>query len=82
VNSPEEVPVCLVFHALSHPAIIGLFRCQLAGTHGYDKWFLGKAKRTYLQDDGTPFPAFAEKVREANRATLKAEDAKVAPEYR
>jgi hypothetical protein len=57
--------------ALSHPAIIGLFRCQLAGTHGNDKWFLDKGKRTYLRDDGSPFPTFADTIREANRAALE-----------
>jgi len=53
---------------LAHPAIVGLFRCQLAGTHGNDRWFEGKAKRTYLRDDGTPFPIMAARIREANQA--------------
>jgi hypothetical protein len=57
--------------AMAHPAIVGIFRCQLAGTHGNDKWFLGKAKRTYLRDDGTPFPTFAEKIRESNHIALQ-----------
>jgi hypothetical protein len=58
--------------ALAHPGIIGVFRCQLIGTHGNDRWFEGKAKRTYLKDDGTPNPEMAAKVSEANRADLKA----------
>ena len=57
--------------ALAHPAIVGVFRCQLIGTHGNDHWFEGKAKRTYLRDDGTPFPIMATRVREANQAALK-----------
>ncbi|MBM3854983.1 MAG: hypothetical protein FJ399_17815 [Verrucomicrobia bacterium] len=58
--------------ALAHPAIVGVFRCQLAGTHGNDRWFEGKAKRTYLRDDGTPFPIMAARIREANQTALKA----------
>ena len=58
--------------ALAHPGIVGVFRCQLIGTHGNDRWFEGKAKRTYLRDDGTPFPIMAARVREANQAALKA----------
>jgi hypothetical protein len=58
--------------ALAHPGIVGVFRCQLIGTHGNDRWFEGKAKRTYLRDDGTPFPEMAERVSAANRAALKA----------
>jgi len=64
--------------ALAHPAIVGVFRCQLAGTHGNDRWFEGKAKRTYLRDDGTPFPLMGAKVSEANRAALQAAYAKAA----
>jgi hypothetical protein len=58
--------------ALAHPGIVGVFRCQLVGTHGNDRWFEGKAKRTYLRDDGTPFPIMATRVREANQTALKA----------
>lgn len=58
--------------ALAHPAIVGVFRCQLIGTHGNDRWFEGKAKRTYLRDNGTPFSIMAARVREANQAALKA----------
>lgn len=58
--------------ALAHPAIVSVFRCQLIGTHGNDRWFEGKAKRTYLRDDGTPFPIMAARVREANQTALKA----------
>jgi hypothetical protein len=58
--------------ALAHPGIVGVFRCQLIGTHGNDRWFEGKAKRTYLRDDGTPFPNMAARVSAANREALKA----------
>ncbi|MBM3862037.1 MAG: hypothetical protein FJ395_20625 [Verrucomicrobia bacterium] len=60
-----------ITHALAHPGIVGVFRCQLIGTHGNDRWFEGKAKRNYLRDDGTPFPIMAARVREANQAALK-----------
>ncbi len=64
--------------ALAHPGIVGVFRCQLIGTHGNDRWFEGKAKRTYLRDDGTPFPIMAARVREANQAALQAAYGKAA----
>ena len=56
--------------ALAHPDIVGVFRCQLIGTRGNDRWFEGKAKRTYLRDHGTPFPEMAAKVSAANKASL------------
>gem|GEM_PF-5015453 len=73
----KDYPQELVFEmfnepSLAHPGIVGVFRCQLIGTHGNDRWFEGKAKRTYLRDDGTPFPIMAAKVSEANRVSLKA----------
>jgi len=58
--------------ALGHPGIVGIFRCQLIGTHGNDRWFEGKARRNYLRDDGTPFPHVAARVSEANRQALNA----------
>ncbi|HUT90178.1 MAG TPA: hypothetical protein VMY37_11820 [Thermoguttaceae bacterium] len=58
--------------ALTHPGIVNVFRCQLVGTHVNDHWFEGRAKRTYLRDDGTPFPIMAARVSEANRAALEA----------
>lgn len=41
--------------AVDTPFIIGVFKCQFIGTHGNDRWFDGRARRTYLQDDGAPF---------------------------
>ena len=58
--------------ALTHPGIVGVFRCQLIGLHGNDRWFEGKAKRNYLRDDGIPFPSIGPKMSEANRSALKA----------
>lgn len=65
--------------ALAHSGIVGVFRCQVIGTHGNDRWFEGRAKRTYLRDDGTPFLAMATRVSAANRAALKAAFANTAP---
>jgi hypothetical protein len=39
---------------------------------GNDRWLEGKAKRTYLKDDGTPFEQMAAEVSRANQAALKA----------
>jgi hypothetical protein len=58
--------------ALAHPAIVGVFRCQLLGTHGNDRWFDGRARRNYLRPDGTPFPVTATAIAAANRAALHA----------
>lgn len=58
--------------ALAHPGIVGVFRCQLIGTHGNDRWFKGKAKRNYLKDDGTPFERMAAEISKAIQAALKA----------
>ena len=57
--------------ALARPYIVGVFRCQLIGTHGNDRWFEGRAKRTYLRDDATPFPIMAARMAAANRAALQ-----------
>lgn len=41
--------------AVATPFIIGVFKCQFIGTHANDRWFDGRARRTYLKDDGAPF---------------------------
>jgi len=42
--------------AFEEDSIVGLFACQILGTHVNDRWFpAGRMKRTYLRDDGTPF---------------------------
>jgi hypothetical protein len=38
----------------------------------------GKAKRTYLRDDGTPFPRMSESIQAANRAAPETEYRKAA----
>lgn len=50
--------------AFECPYIIGVFKCQLIGRHGNDSKFPeGRMKRTYLKDDGTPFPVRTESTR-------------------
>ena len=59
--------------AFAEPYIIGVFKCQLIGTHGNDRWFPeGLMKRTYLQDDGTPFEYRTEITRQAHEKILDA----------
>jgi hypothetical protein len=60
-----------ISQALAHPGIVGLFRCQLAGTHVNDHFFNGPAKRTYLRDDGTPFEILTKRISLANREALQ-----------
>jgi len=55
----------------SLPYVIGVFKCQLIGTHGNDRWFPeGRMKRTYLQDDGQPFPVRTEITKKAHEKVL------------
>tara|TARA_R110002049_G_scaffold4601_5_gene32529 strand:+ start:734823 stop:735983 length:1161 start_codon:yes stop_codon:yes gene_type:complete len=58
--------------ALKRPYIIGIFKCQLIGLHGNDRWFDGKSRRTYLKDDGTTFRHRTEITRQAHEESLKA----------
>jgi hypothetical protein len=58
--------------ALAHPGIVGLFRCQLIGTHGNDVWCKGDAKRNYLKDAEMPFERMAAEISKVNQAALKA----------
>jgi hypothetical protein len=57
--------------ALAEPYVVGLFWCQLAGTHINDRHFLGPAKRTLLRDDATPWPNLTTAATAANRAALQ-----------
>lgn len=59
-----------VHEAFESPYLIGLFICQIIGTHGNDKFFT-EAKRTYLKDDGTLWPTRSGELRNANLATLR-----------
>lgn len=55
----------------SLPYVIGVFKCQLIGTHGNDRWFpKGRMKRTYLRDDGRPFAVRTEMTKEAHEEVL------------
>lgn len=53
--------------ALQTPYIVGVFKCQLIGTHGNDRWFDGKAKRTVVKDDGSYFDHMSKGMREAHK---------------
>ena len=57
--------------AVSQPYVVGVFKCQLIGTHANDRWFDGRARRTYLQDDGQPFAYRTERTRQAHREALE-----------
>jgi len=52
------------------PFVVGVFKCQLIGTHGNDRWFEGKAKRTLLKDDGTYFEHMTPGMQQAHREAL------------
>lgn len=58
--------------AVATPFIIGVFKCQLIGTHGNDRWFDGRARRTYLQDDGSDFRSRTAITRDAHLEALRA----------
>jgi hypothetical protein len=59
--------------ALQEDYIVGVFKCQLGGTHGNDRWFpAGRMKRTYLRDDGTPFPVRTARTARAHGEALAA----------
>ncbi len=60
-----------LYDAFDAPYIVGVFKCQLIGSHGNDSRFPeGRMKRTYLQDDGTPFERRTEMTREAHIRVL------------
>jgi hypothetical protein len=56
--------------AFEPPFMVGLFICQVLGSHANDKWFGPEARRTYLRDDGSPFPDRAREIADANHAVL------------
>ncbi|GAB5405665.1 MAG: hypothetical protein Aurels2KO_38960 [Aureliella sp.] len=70
-QAAEEASKWLVA-AMQRPYMIGVFKCQLIGLHGNDRWFDGKSRRTYLRDDGTTFEYRTKITREAHQAALKA----------
>ncbi|MDG2169151.1 MAG: hypothetical protein P8L44_14630, partial [Opitutales bacterium] len=57
--------------SFEQPYIIGNFKCQLIGSHGNDRKFPpGRMKRTYLKDDGSPWPIRTEETRKAHIQVL------------
>ena len=55
----------------SLPYVIGVFKCQLIGSHGNDRWFPeGRMKRTYLRDDGLPFDVRTPVTKHAHERVL------------
>lgn len=61
-----------LYDAFDTPYIIGVFKCQFIGSHGNDRLFpAGRMKRTYLKDDGTPFPHRTEATRRAHIKVLE-----------
>lgn len=53
------------------PYVIGVFKCQLIGAHGNDRWFPeGRMKRTYLRDDGLPFAFRTPTAKQAHERVL------------
>lgn len=69
-QAAEEAAKWLV-DAMKRPYMIGVFKCQLIGLHGNDRWFDGKSRRTYLKDDGTKFKHRTEITRQAHELALK-----------
>ena len=65
-----EVAANWLVACMSRPYMVGVFKCQLVGLHGNDRWFEGKARRTYLRDDGTAFTHRTEITRKAHRDAL------------
>jgi hypothetical protein len=70
-TASDEAAVFLE-QAFAEPYVVGVFKCQLAGFHGNDRWFpANRMKRTYLRDDGTPFPYRTERTRQAHLRALE-----------
>ncbi len=69
-RAAEEASQWLV-EAMKRPYMIGVFKCQLIGLHGNDRWFDGKSRRTYLKDDGTTFKHRTEITRRAHAQALR-----------
>jgi hypothetical protein len=57
--------------AFQRKYMLGVWKCQLIGLHPNDRWFEGKAKRTYVQNDGADFPIRTEVMRQAHRSVLQ-----------
>ena len=60
-----------LIESFQRPYMIGNFKCQLIGSHGNDRRFPeGRMKRTYLRDDGSPWPVRTEESRTAHLQVL------------
>ena len=67
----SEQAAAWLAEAAAQPFLVGVFKCQFIGLHGNDRWFDGRARRTYLQDDGRPFDVRTALTRDAHRQTLR-----------
>lgn len=56
--------------AFQQPYVVGVFKCQFIGTHPNDRRLDGKAKRTLVRDDGSPFEHVTEGMRQAHQQVL------------
>ncbi|MEM9281679.1 MAG: hypothetical protein AAGA96_07635 [Verrucomicrobiota bacterium] len=70
ITASEQAAEWLV-QAATEPYMIGIFKCQLIGLHGNDKWFDGRSRRTYLQDDGTHWQSRTGLTRQAHLEALR-----------
>ncbi|QXD25089.1 hypothetical protein F7C95_04090 [Opitutia bacterium ISCC 51] len=69
-EATEETNQFLI-DSFDQPYIIGNFKCQLIGSHGNDSKFPeGRMKRTYLKDDGSPWPVRTEETRKTHIKVL------------
>lgn len=69
-QAAEEAATWLI-ECMKRPYMIGVFKCQLIGLHGNDRWFEGKARRTYLKDNGTSFPHRTSITQRAHQTVLR-----------
>lgn len=60
-----------LLQCMKRPYIVGVFKCQLIGLHGNDRWFDGKARRTYLKDDGDRYEHRTAITRKAHQTALR-----------
>ena len=59
-----------LMQAVAQPFIVGIFKCQLIGTHANDGWFHGRASRACLRHDGHAFPQRTAILRQAHAEAL------------
>ena len=71
-KTASEEAATWIESALKRPYLVGVFKCQFIGLHGNDKWFEGRARRTYLKDDGTKWAERTRLTRDAHHRALTA----------